>query len=239
MVHGRPRILLVDDEPDLLAELKPLLERAGFQVLTAGNGEEALKRITEERPDLVVLDVLMPRLDGREVLRRLRQAGDWTPVILLTRVGTPTERAFSLQEGADDYLNKPFEPMELVARIQAVLRRTRRGEPPLTAYRRLVCGDLVLDRQARRVRRAGRDLVLTPRAFALLECLMLHPGEVLSRERLLDEVWGWADPVGTRAVDIRIAELRKALGDDPDAPRYIETVTGRGYRFIGEVKGEA
>ena len=239
MVPDRPRILLVDDEPDLLAELKPLLERAGFHVLTAGDGEEALQRIAKERPDLVVLDVLMPRLDGRGVLRRLRQAGDWTPVILLTQVGTPAERAFSLQEGADDYLNKPFEPLELIARIQAVLRRTRRGEPPLTAHRRLVCGDLVLDRQARRVQRAGKELLLTPRAFALLEFLMLHPGEVLSRERLLEEVWGWAYPVGTRAVDIRVAELRKVLGDGPDAPRYIETVTGQGYRFIGEVKGEA
>jgi len=234
----RPRILLVDDEPDLLAELKPLVERAGFHVLTARDGEEALRCIAEERPDLVVLDVLMPRLDGREVLRRLRQAGDWTPVILLTRVGTPVERAFTLQEGADDYLNKPFEPMELIARIQAVLRRARRGGPPLTAFRYLVCQDLVVDRQARQVRRAGRELSLTPRAFALLEFLMLHPGEVISRERLLDEVWGWACAVGPRAVDIRVAELRKALGEDPEAPRYIETVVGQGYRFIGEVEGK-
>ncbi|WP_322801348.1 response regulator transcription factor [Thermoflexus sp.] len=232
----RPRILLVDDEPDLLAELTSLLERFGFCVLTARHGEEALRRIAEERPDLVVLDVLMPRLDGREVLRRLRQAGDWTPVILLTRVGTPAERAFSLQEGADDYLNKPFEPMELVARIQAVLRRARPGKPPLTA-RRLRCGELVLDRQARKAWRAGVGLALTPRAFALLEFLMLHAGEVLTREHLLDQVWGWAYPVGPRAVDIRIAEIRKALDDDPESPRYIETVVGYGYRFIGDVEG--
>jgi DNA-binding response OmpR family regulator len=238
MALHRPRILLVDDEPDLLAELRPIIERAGFQVLTARHGEEALERIAKERPDLVVLDVLMPRLDGREVLRRLRQAGDWTPVILLTQVGTPTERALSLLEGADDYLNKPFEPLELIARIQAVLRRMRRGEPPLWAFRYLVCGELVLDRQARQVRRAGRELTLTPRAFALLEFLMLHPGEVISRERLLDQLWGWAHPVGTRAVDIRVAELRKELSDDPERPRYIETVVGQGYRFIGEVKGE-
>jgi DNA-binding response OmpR family regulator len=239
MTPHRPRILLVDDEPDLLAELKPIIERAGFQVLTARHGEEALERIAKERPDLVVLDVLMPRLDGREVLRRLRQAGDWIPVILLTRVGTPTERVLSLQEGADDYLNKPFEPLELIARIQAVLRRMRRGEPPLWAFRYLVCGELVLDRQARQARRAGRGLALTPRAFALLEFLMLHPGEVISRERLLDQLWGWAYPVGTRAVDIRVAELRKALEDNPETPRYIETVVGQGYRFIGEVTGEA
>ncbi len=234
----QPRILLVDDEPDLLAELKPLVERAGFRVLTVRDGEEALHRIAEERPDLVVLDVLMPRLDGREVLRRLRQIGDWTPVILLTRVGTPAERALTLQEGADDYLNKPFEPMELIARIQAVLRRARRGQLPLTAFRHLVCGELVLDRQTRQARLAGRELLLTPRAFALLEFLMLHPGEVISRERLLEEVWGWACAVGPRAVDIRVAELRKVLEDEPNAPRYIETVVGQGYRFIGEVDGK-
>jgi len=153
-------------------------------------------------------------------------------------VGTPAERALSLLEGADDYLNKPFEPLELIARIQAVLRRMRRGEPPLWAFRYLVCGELVLDRQARQVRRAGRELTLTPRAFALLKFLMLHPGEVISRERLLDQLWSWAHPVGTRAVDIRVAELRKELSDDPERPRYIETVVGQGYRFIREVKGE-
>ena len=239
MAPEQPRILLVDDEPDLLAELSALLRRSGFEVIVARDGEEALERVRQDAPDLVVLDVLMPRLDGREVLRRLRRAGDWTPVILLTRVGTPAERALTLQEGADDYLNKPFEPLELIARIQAVLRRTQPGHPPLSAFRHLVCQDLVLDRQARRARRAERELPLTPRAFALLEFLMLHPGEVISRERLLEEVWGWASPVGTRAVDIRVAEVRKALDDDPDAPRYIETVVGRGYRFLGEVRGRA
>src|SRR5574341_2417411 len=138
----RQKLLIVDDESDLLAELSPLLERAGFEVWKAIDGEQALASVQSRRPDLVVLDVLMPRIDGREVLRQLRQSGNWTPVILLTCMGTPAERALSLQEGADDYLNKPFEPLELIARVQAVLRRARgHAQQPLSSYRRLVTGD--------------------------------------------------------------------------------------------------
>jgi DNA-binding response OmpR family regulator len=233
----KPRILVVDDEADLLAELAPLLERAGFQAATASNGEQALQKVGEFKPDLVVLDVMMPHIDGREVLRRLRQAGDWTPVILLTRVGSPTERAMSLQEGADDYLNKPFEPLELIARIQAVLRRIDRGSQPLTAFRKLVSGVLVLDRQTRRARLGVRDLNLSARAFAVLEFLALHSREVVTRDRLLDQVWGWSEPVGTRTVDTRINELRRALEDDAENPTYIETVIGAGYRFLRRVEG--
>lgn len=235
----RQKLLIADDESDLLTELSPLLERAGFEVWKAADGEQALLAIKSRHPDLVVLDVLMPRVDGREVLRQLRAAADWTPVILLTQVGTPAERAFSLQEGADDYLNKPFEPLELIARVQAVLRRTRRGSLPLNSYRRLASGDLTLDRQTRQARLAGRELSLTSRAFGVLEYLMLNAPEVVSRERLLDEVWGWSYAVGTRAVDIRITELRKALDDNPGAPRYIETLVGQGYCFICEVEGQA
>ena len=181
----------------------------------------------------------MPRLDGREVLRQLRQAGNWTPVILLTRIGSPTERALSLQEGADDYLNKPFEPLELIARIQAVLRRIHHGTQPLTSFRKLACGSLLIDRQTRQATLEGRTLPLSARAFGVLEYLALHSQEVVTRERLLDQVWGWTYPVGTRTVDTRINELRRALDDDPDHPRYIETVIGSGYRFLGEVEGRS
>jgi len=233
----QPRcILLVDDEEAITAHLAPFLERAGFAVAVAADGEMALRRVADFRPDLIVLDVLMPRLDGRETLRRLRQAGNWTPVILLTQVGSPAERAMALDEGADDYLNKPFEPYELVARIRAVLRRSRPGAPSLTGARRLRCGPLELDRQARRAMLAGREVSLTSRAVTLLEYLMLHPDEVLSRERLLDAVWGWDYPAATRAVDSRIAELRRALNDDAERPQFIETVIGQGYRFVGRVE---
>ena len=232
----RAKLLLVDDERAITANLSPLLQRAGFDVTVAADGEEALSRIAADRPDLVVLDVLMPRLDGREVLRRLRQAGKWLPVILLTRVGEASERAMALEEGADDYLNKPFDPFELVARIRAVLRRARPDQPSLAAGRRLASGELSLDRGSRRTWLGGREVVLTPKAVSLLEYMMTHPDELLSRERLLDAVWGWDYAAGTRAVDTRVAELRRALGDDPAQPRYIETKPGEGYRFLAKVE---
>ena len=233
---AKPKILLVDDEQAITANLAPFLERSGFVVAVAADGEEALRQVASFGPDLTVLDILMPRVDGREVLRRLRQAGNWTPVILLTQVGESTERAMALEEGADDYLNKPFDPHELVARVRAVLRRARPGQPPLASAQRLVSSDLSLDRQARRAYMGSEELRLTPKAVALLEYLMTHPDELLTRDRLLDTVWGWDYPTGTRTVDTRIAELRRVLDDDPAQPRYIETVPGQGYRFVGHVE---
>ncbi|MFZ3069601.1 MAG: response regulator transcription factor [Anaerolineaceae bacterium] len=235
---SKAQILLVDDEPDLLAELAPLLERTGYAVTTASDGPQALSIVQHLHPDLIILDVVMPRMDGREVLRQLRQENNWTPVILLTRVGSPTERALSLQEGADDYLNKPFEPLELIARIQAVLRRIHHGIQPLSSFRKLVSGNLVIDRQTRQAWLGERSLALSARGFGVLEYLAMHSQEVVTRERLLDQVWGWSYPVGTRAVDTRINELRRALEDDPDQPRFLETVVGSGYRFVGEVEGQ-
>ncbi|CAG0965597.1 Alkaline phosphatase synthesis transcriptional regulatory protein PhoP [Anaerolineae bacterium] len=230
------RVLLVDDEPSITANLAPFLERSGFGVTIAADGEKALQQISASPPDLVVLDVLMPKLDGRQVLRRLRQAGNWIPVILLTQVGESVERAMALEEGADDYLNKPFDPHELVARMRSVLRRARPGQPPLATAWRLACGNLVLDRRTRRVALKSQALSLTPKAVALLEYLMTHPEEALTRERLLDAVWGWDYPAGTRTVDTRIAELRRALDDDATSPRFIETTPGTGYRFVGIVE---
>lgn len=234
---SRPRILLVDDETAITANLAPLLERAGFEVALASDGEQALRQVAEFRPDLMVMDVLMPHLDGRETLRRLRQQGNWTPIILLTQVGESFERAMALEEGADDYINKPFDPHELVARIRAVLRRARPGQPPLAAAGRLASGPLVFDRRARRVWLDGKEALLTPKAIMLLEYLMTHPDELVSRQRLLDAVWGWDYPVGARAVDTRVAELRRVLEDDPTRPTYIETIPAQGYRFVGGVEG--
>jgi len=230
------KILLVDDERAITDNLVPFLARTGFAVEVAVDGEDALSRAESFAPDLIVSDILMPRLDGREMLRRLRRGGDWTPVILLTQVGESTERAMALEEGADDYLNKPFDPHELVARIRAVLRRARPGKPPLAAAQRLACSDVVLDRQSRRAYVGSKEANLTPKAVALLEYMMTHPDELLTRDRLLDTVWGWDYPAGTRTVDTRIAELRRVLGDDPSDPQYIETVPGQGYRFVGLVE---
>lgn len=237
-MSAQARILLVDDESAIIDNLAPFLERSGFDVRTAANGEEAIESIEAESPELVVSDVLMPKMDGRELLRTLRGKDNWIPVILLTQVGEAFERAMALEEGADDYINKPFEPHELVARIRAVLRRAKPGRPPLTAAWQLICGDLSFDRRARRAYLNKKELNLTPKALILLEYLMTHPDELVTRERLLDVVWGWDYPVGSRAVDTRIAELRRAIGDDAAKPRYIETVPGGGYRFAADVEGK-
>jgi DNA-binding response OmpR family regulator len=237
MINSQPKVLLVDDESGITDNLAPFLERTGFEVAVAADGEQALTKIAAFVPDLIILDVMMPKLDGRQVLRRLRAAGNWTPVILLTQVGDSTERAMALQEGADDYLNKPFDPHELVARMRAVLRRARPGQPPLATAHRLSCANLVLDRRSRRAYLDEQEVNLTPKAAGLLEYLMTHPDELVTRERLLDAVWGWDYPAGTRTVDTRVAELRRALGDDPANPRFIDTVPGQGYRFVGSVTG--
>jgi DNA-binding response OmpR family regulator len=229
-------VLLVDDEAIIRDNLGPLLERNGFQVTTAADGDDALKKLASARPDVVVLDIMMPNMNGREALRQMRQEQNWTPVILLTQVGDADERAWALEEGADDYLNKPFNTHELIARIHAVLRRAQSNQPPLTSASRLHCGELTLDRTSHRAFLSGKEITLTPKATTLLEYLMTHPDELISRDRLLDVVWGWDDAVGTRAVDTRIAELRRLLGDDSSQPLYIETVPGQGYRFLGEVQ---
>ncbi len=239
MNDSRARILLADDEQTITTNLTPFLERAGFAVTSVADGQAALDRVASLGPDLLILDVLMPRMDGREVLRRLRQNGNWMPVILLTQVGEATERALALEEGADDYLNKPFDPHELLARIRAVLRRANPGQPSLATAWELVSDQVTLDRRARRLTLAGKTLDLTPKALTLLEYLMTHPDELLTRERLLDAVWGWDYPAGTRTVDTRMAELRRALGDDPAEPRYIETLPGEGYRYIAAVRARS
>ncbi len=235
MTGAAPRVLLVDDEEAVRESLASFLVRSGLEVETAADGEEALAVHARWRPDILVCDVLMPRLDGRSVVRRLRAAGDWTPVVLLTQVGESSERSAALDEGADDYLNKPFDPQELHARVRAVLRRAVPGQPSLATAERLVSGDLLVDRVARRVWLGGREVALTPRASLLLDYLMTHPDELHTRERLLQALWGFELAVSSRAVDHRVAEIRRVLGDDPAAPRFVETVQSLGYRFCGAV----
>lgn len=234
----RMQILLADDEKAITRYLVPILEHAGFAVTVAHDGDIALQLALETQPDAIILDVLMPGLNGREVCRRLRAADNWTPVIMLSQVDATFEKVLSLQEGADDYLSKPFDPYELLARIQALLRRRQLApqQKPLTLAARLQADDLILDRRTHRVQKGGQLLELTPKAVVLLEYLMLHPDEVLARDRLLDAIWGWDYPTATRAVDMRIAEIRRELADDPEQPQWIETIVGIGYRFITAVK---
>ena len=231
-----PTILLVDDETAITDNLAPLLRRAGFEVVVAQTGDDALRTVRAMAPDLVVLDVLLPGMDGRAVLRQLRQERLLVPIILLTQVGEAGERAMALEEGADDYLNKPFDPHELVARIRAVLRRQVTAGPPLATAQRLRSGAVTLDRASQRVFRNGREVQLTPRATVLLAYFMSHPDEVMTRERLLEAVWGWSFPAGTRSVDTRVAELRRALEENSGSPELITTVPGIGYRFSARVE---
>ena len=215
MGESQLTLLLVDDDPMIVDSLGPLLERSGFHVLLASNGEEALNKVQSHHPDVIVMDVLMPRMNGRETLRRMRKSNIWIPTILLTQVGEASERAVALEEGADDYLNKPFHSEELLARIHAVLRRARSVGQSLSSARRLASFDLMLDRQSRRAFLAD---------------------EAVTREQLLHSVWGWEYPTGTRTVDTRVNELRRALNDDAASPRFIQTLTGEGYIFIAPVK---
>ena len=232
---NRATVLLVDDEAPIRRSLGPYLERGGYRVLLASDGAEAMDILASYQVDIIVSDVLMPRLDGRELVRRVRSGGTWTPIILLTQVDAPYERVSALDDGADDYLSKPFDPAELASRIRAVLRRTQGSTQPLTAAPRLVAGDLVLDRAARRVEHRGREVALTPKATMLLEYLMSHPGELFSRESLLASLWGIDFTTTTRAVDHRVREIRQVLGEDAARPLYIETVPSMGYRFRAEV----
>ena len=227
-----PTILLVDDEDAIRAGLAAALDRASFHVLEARDGREALRLVETGQPDVIVLDILMPEMDGREVCRQLRQTGNWTPVIMLTQIKATGEKISSLEEGADDYLNKPFDSYELIARVRALLRRQAVAGRPAHLANVLTSGRLRLERETQRVWLDAQDIPLSNKAFGVLAHLMGRPNVVVSREQLLDQVWGWDDPAGMRTVDVRIAEIRRKLGDEHN----IETVPGEGYRFAGSVK---
>jgi len=231
-----PTVLLVDDEDAIRAGLASALDRSGFRVLEARDGPEALKMVEAHGPDVIVLDILMPEMDGREVCRRLRAAENWTPVIMLTQIAATGEKISSLEEGADDFLNKPFDSYELIARIRALLRRSDVASRTAQMARTLVSGRLRLERETQHAWLDEEPVVLSNKAFGVLAHLMGRPNAVVSREQLLDHVWGWEDPTGMRTVDVRIAEIRRKLGDPPGDPEFIETVPGEGYRFIGKVR---
>lgn len=222
----KPLILVVEDEAPIVTLLRYNLEREGFRVVEAGDGEEALLLAAERKPDLVLLDWMLPLLSGIEVCRRLRRAADSknVPIIMLTARGEEGDRVRGLNSGADDYVTKPFSPSELIARVRAVLRRAR----PSTDEETLRYGDLLMDLASHRVKRSSRDIHLGPTEFRLLRHFLEHPGRVFSREQLLDTVWGPDVYVEPRTVDVHIRRLRKALNADQDDD-LIRTVRSAGY----------
>lgn len=221
-----PYVLVVEDEDALATLLDYNLMKEGFRVERAADGEEALLRVAEEPPDLVILDWMLPKVSGVEVCRQLRAGAETrrTPVLMLTARGEEADKVRGLDTGADDYVVKPFAMSELVARIRALLRRTR----PELVEERLEYADLLLDRGRHRVTRGGKDVHLGPTEYRLLDFLMQRPGRVFSRERLLDAVWGANTYVEVRTVDVHVGRLRKALRQD-GAPDLIRTVRSAGY----------
>lgn len=227
-------VLVVDDEEHLRELVRGYLAREDFDVVTAADGLAALALAREREPDLVILDLMLPGLDGLEVCRRLRTFSD-AYVIILTAKAEEVDRIVGLEVGADDYLTKPFSPRELVARLRAMLRRPRRGSaavlPDVPTPQRF--GDLVIDEVRREVMRAGQLILLTPLEFNILTTLAAYPGRVFTRNQLLEQVWG-VDYFGDdHVVDVHVGNLRKKLGDDAVSPQFIETVRGIGYRFAG------
>jgi len=222
----RPTVLVIEDEDALATLLQYNLEKEGYEVIVAGDGEEALVSVDEKLPDLIVLDWMLPKVSGIEVCRRLRQRSETrnVPIIMLTARGEESDRIRGLDTGADDYVVKPVSMSELAARARAVLRRLRPG----LAEDEVRLGDIVIDRVGHRVKRAGQEIHLGPTEFRLLDYLMRHPGRVLSREQLLDAVWGSDVYVEARTVDVHIGRLRKAL-NLPDTADPIRTVRAAGY----------
>ncbi len=217
----RALVLIVEDEPPIADVLRLYLDRAGFDVAVASDGPQGLAMVHQHRPDAVILDVGLPGLDGTEICRRMRADGDWTPVLFCTARDDEIDRVLGLEMGADDYITKPFSPREVVARVRVALRHARGADPGDV----ITLGRVSLDRSARRVVVDGGEITLTATEFDLLAYLMERPGRVITRDVLLEEVWGYAAVVGTRTVDVHIAQVRSKLGDASP----LRTVRGVGY----------
>jgi two-component system, OmpR family, alkaline phosphatase synthesis response regulator PhoP len=223
------RILVVDDEPHIVELVRYNLTKEGFDVSAAYDGHEALDRARRDAPNLVILDLMLPFVDGLEVCRRLRRETS-VPILMLTAKDSEQDRVLGLDLGADDYLTKPFSPRELVARVRAILRRTARDADPGSGSP-LAIGALALDPRTHEVRLSTRLLDLTAKEFNLLHLLMRHPNQVFTRDFLLENIWGYEYVGSTRTVDMHISRLREKIGDDPDAPTFIMTVRGVGYKI--------
>jgi two-component system, OmpR family, alkaline phosphatase synthesis response regulator PhoP len=224
------RLLLVEDEPGLVMTLTDRLTREGYSVESAGDGETGLERAARDSFDLILLDVMLPRLGGFEVLRELRRRGTETPVIMLTARGQVVDKVVGLKMGADDYVTKPFEMVELLARIEAKLRRMPAVIPLAEGYQ---FGDIRIDFRRAEVTKEGAPLDLSAREFQLLKYFIGHRGATLTRDELLNEVWGYNEMPSTRTVDVHVAWLRQKIEPNPRHPQFILTVHGLGYKFAG------
>ena len=234
--HHRGSLLVVDDEPTITEVLSRYLERAGYETRVAGDGPQALELAGDRRPDLVILDLMLPGLDGLEVMRRLRAldgagARSRLPIILLTARGEESDRVVGLRLGADDYVVKPFSPNELVARVDAVLRRADPAAQTDEAEAPLELGTVRIDPATRRAYVRGEEAALTQREFDLLLFLARHPGRVFSRSQLMDAVWQYSFYTDTSTVTVHVRRLRAKIEADPAQPRHLQTVWGVGYRF--------
>jgi DNA-binding response OmpR family regulator len=230
--HPQLRILIIEDEPDMLVGLEHNLVYEGYAVTTAEDGEAGLLAWRQARPDLVLLDVMLPKLNGFDVLQTIRRENAEVPVILITAKGLEADKVHGLTLGADDYITKPFSIRELLARVQAVLRRTLNESETPTLHR---FGDVEVDLTRRECRKAGKEVPLSFKEFELLRLLLEHRGETITREQLLDEVWDkTADAQASRTVDTHIANLRKKVEDPGSDHRYIRTVHKVGYKFVDE-----
>lgn len=225
-----PKILVVDDEPSIVEVVSLYLSRAGFQVTVAHDGQMALREMSRELPDLVVLDLMLPGVDGMEITRRLRAEGD-TPIIMLTARKEESDRILGLEMGADDYMVKPFSPQELVSRVRAVLRRTHSAPTQQREERTLEFADLAINPITRLVETNGQEIMLTAKEFDLLWLLASHPRQVFNRDQLLDRVWGETEYLDPSTVTVHVRRLREKIEADSSNPVHIHTVWGVGYKF--------
>ena len=224
------KILIVEDEPNMVAGLRDNFEFEGYQVISAPDGVDGLERALSEAPDLVILDVMMPRMSGLDVCKQLKTKKPALPIIMLTARGQEVDKVVGLELGADDYITKPFSIRELLARVKAVLRRAGIAPRPAEKYS---FGEVEVNLRSCRVSKRGKEVDFSSKEFELLKFFLHHPGETLSRDRLLEEVWGYAHFPTTRTVDAHIVRLRQKVEPKPDEPRFILTVHGTGYKFVG------
>lgn len=223
------KVLIIEDEPNLVLGLQDSCEYEGYNVVVAGDGEEGIIKACDEKPDIILLDIMLPKMSGLDVCRHLRSRGVDAPIIMLTARGQEIDKVVGLEAGADDYVTKPFSLNELLARVRAHLRRAARQVADIEVYR---FGDIKLDFKQYRASKGERDLELTPREFKILKFFILHQNEIVTREQLLNDVWGYENFPISRTVDNHIAKLRQKIEDVPAEPQYIITIHRVGYKFV-------